>query len=98
MQPIPVFLPGESHGQRSLSGCRLYGCTELDMTEATELAFWDLKHFSVFFFFNFLIFNWTIIYNVVLASAKQQFESATSIHMSPASLTFHPPAHSISPL
>ena len=34
-QPTPVFLPGESQGQRNLVGCRLWGCTELDMTEAT---------------------------------------------------------------
>ena len=27
-QPTPVFLPGESQGQRSLVGCRLWGCTE----------------------------------------------------------------------
>ena len=26
-QPTPVFLPGESQGQRSLMGCRLWGCT-----------------------------------------------------------------------
>ena len=34
-QPTPVFLPGESQGQRSLEGCRLWGHTELDTTEAT---------------------------------------------------------------
>ena len=34
-QPIPVFLPGESHGQRSLVGCRLWGRTESDTTEVT---------------------------------------------------------------
>ena len=34
-QPTPVFLPGESRGQRTLVGCRLWGCTELDMTEVT---------------------------------------------------------------
>ena len=28
-QPIPVFLPRESHGQRSLAGCRPQGHTEL---------------------------------------------------------------------
>ena len=33
--PTPVFLPGESQGQRSLVGCRLWGRTELDTTEAT---------------------------------------------------------------
>ena len=34
-QPIPVFLPGESQGHRSLVGCRLWGRTESDTTEAT---------------------------------------------------------------
>ena len=28
----PVFLPGKSHGQRSLVGCSPWGCEELDMT------------------------------------------------------------------
>ena len=35
LQAIPVFLPGESQGQGSLVGCRLWGSTESDMTEAT---------------------------------------------------------------
>ena len=34
-QPTPVFLPGESQGRGSLVGCRLWGHTESDMTEAT---------------------------------------------------------------
>ena len=34
-QPTPVFLPGESQGWGSLVGCRLWGRTELDTTEAT---------------------------------------------------------------
>ena len=34
-QPTPVFLPRESQGRQSLVGCRLWGCTESDMTEAT---------------------------------------------------------------
>ena len=33
--PTPVFLPGESHGQRTLVGCRLWGPTESETTEAT---------------------------------------------------------------
>ena len=32
-QPTPVFLPGESHGQRSLVGCSPWGHKELDMTK-----------------------------------------------------------------
>ena len=37
-QPTPVFLPGESQGQRSLVGGRLWGCTESDTTEVTAAA------------------------------------------------------------
>ena len=32
-QPTLVFLPGKSHGQRSLVGYSPWGCKELDMTE-----------------------------------------------------------------
>ena len=34
-QPTSVFLPGESQGWGNLVGCRLWGRTELDTTEAT---------------------------------------------------------------
>ena len=37
-----VFLPGESHGQRSLVGYSPRGCRESDMTETT----WDTPLFS----------------------------------------------------
>ena len=32
-QPTPVFLAGESLGQRGLVGCGLWGCKELDTTK-----------------------------------------------------------------
>ena len=32
-QPIPVFLPGEFHGQRSLAGYSPWGHKESDLTE-----------------------------------------------------------------
>ena len=32
-QLIPVFLPGESHGQRSLVGYSPWACKELDIAE-----------------------------------------------------------------
>ena len=47
-QPTPVLLPGKSQGQGSLVGCRLWGRTGSDTTEATEqqqqqlLARWQL--------------------------------------------------------
>ena len=33
--PTPVFLPGESHGQRSLGGYSPWGHTEFDMADVT---------------------------------------------------------------
>ena len=42
-QPTLVFLPGESHGQRSLVGCSLWGRTESDTTEVTCQQQQDLK-------------------------------------------------------
>ena len=37
-QPTPAFLPGELHGQRSLTGYNPQGRKELDMTIATWLS------------------------------------------------------------
>jgi len=37
-QPTPVLLPGESQGRGSLVGCRLWGHTESDTTEALGVA------------------------------------------------------------
>ena len=34
-QPTLVFLPGESHGQRSLEGYSLWGHKDWDVTEVT---------------------------------------------------------------
>ena len=33
LQPTPVFLPAESHGQKSLAGYSPWGCQEFDTTE-----------------------------------------------------------------
>ena len=38
-QLTPVFLPGESHGQRSLVGCSPWGCKELDTAERLHFHF-----------------------------------------------------------
>ena len=36
-QPVPAFLPGESHGQWSLVGYSPWGCRESDMTQRLTL-------------------------------------------------------------
>ena len=35
-QPVPIFLPGKSQGQRSMMGYNLLGRKELDKTETEE--------------------------------------------------------------
>ena len=37
-QPTPAFLPGESHGQRSLAGFSPWGGKESDMTERLTVS------------------------------------------------------------
>ena len=43
-QPTPVFLPGESHGQRSLMGYSQQGRKESDTTEVTQHVRSQLRH------------------------------------------------------
>ena len=38
-QPTPVFLPGESHGWRSLAGYSPWGCKKSDTTERVHFLF-----------------------------------------------------------
>ena len=44
--PIPVFLSGEFHGQRSLAGYSPWGLKELDMTERLTLSLFTLIFIS----------------------------------------------------
>jgi len=46
MTTPPVFLPGKSHGQRSLAGYSSWGCKELSVTEQLT--------FSLFFQASFM--------------------------------------------
>ena len=47
-QPTPVFLPGESHGQRNLAGSHPQVCNESDTTEwlSTAPHIWTNTHSS----------------------------------------------------
>ena len=66
-QPTPVFLPGESQGQGSLVGCRLWGRTELDTIEATQQQ-------QQLMICRFYFIGMQLLYNVVLVSIAQQSE------------------------
>ena len=45
-QPTPLFLPGESHGQRRVAGYNSQGHKELDMTES-DLAHTHTPHYTL---------------------------------------------------
>ena len=53
-QPTPVFLPGKSHGRRSLVGYSLWGRKQLDTTErlhSLHYSTWKivkLHHMSIY--------------------------------------------------
>ena len=47
-QPTPVFLPGESHGWRSLVGYSPWGHKESDRTEVTEHILWNMGYAGIF--------------------------------------------------
>ena len=50
LQPTPVFLPGELHGQRRLGGCSPQGRRESGTTEQlTLLCFWAIVHYLMWF-------------------------------------------------
>ena len=61
-QFTPVFLPGESHGQRGLVGCGLWGCKESDTTK-------QLTHTHISLFaFPTVLFPLQLIFNVYTSS------------------------------
>ena len=65
-QPTPVFLPGESHGLRSLMGYSPQSCKELDMTEVT----W---HASTMCLVNLLNFRIQCVVGLLLTWLLQYF-------------------------
>ena len=54
-QPTPGFLPGESHGQRSLAGYSPWGRKELDTTEWLTLSHYERKNTNQ----DFTYYDWT---------------------------------------
>ena len=84
-QPAPVFLPGESHGQRSLEGCRSWGAGILrvvhDWVHTHAFRGEDLKSYI------FLTQGWNInnktllpIYESWLALSNRSWELLSNIH------------------
>ena len=76
-QRAPVFLPGESHGQRSLASYSLKSCKESNMTERLSMyAYYiyiyhkcDIYYIFICMYINFDIYNSGIKYKKVLPFA-----------------------------
>ena len=69
-QLTPVFLPGKSHGQRSLMGCSPWGCEELDTTERLSLQISILLRYSPRFAIQFALHYDLLIFLASLANSK----------------------------
>ena len=59
-----MFLPGESQGQGSLVGCRLWSLTESDTTEATQQQ-QQQQHVSFYVHTTWLFFRHNLIISVI---------------------------------
>ena len=73
-QPTPVFLPGESQGQGSLVGCRLWGHTGSDTTEATQQQERQRQQLSSTVFLNVGLFFLTIFLLVCQLTPNNSFK------------------------
>ena len=85
-QPTPVFLPGESHGERSLEGYSPWGHKESDVTEATNTSL--LTNYTILFYFQLIFIGVQLVYSVVFVSAVQQSELVIHIHISALQILF----------
>ena len=78
----PVFLPGESHGRRSLVGYSPQRRKESDPTERLNFHVHNLLYIFIFFYNTFFFIFFTImiflrILNIVLCAIQQDFALKT---------------------
>ena len=71
-QSTPIFLPGKSHGQRSLAGYGPLGSKELDTTEVTQHAQHDLIFRSLIHFEFISVYKVRESSNLVLLHVADQ--------------------------
>ena len=67
-QPTPVFLPGESNGQRSLVGYSPWGHKELDTTERLHFHFHIIAHMYYFDIANYITSKFSDVKNKIQLS------------------------------
>ena len=75
-QPTPVFLPGESHGQRSLAGYNPWGCKKLDMTEYSLTHLRNPIHVASFwwcFLGSSVVFPYSVWHTFLFSRSSSDF-------------------------
>ena len=80
-QPIPVLLPVESHGWRSLVGYRPWCCKESDMTEWLHFHF----PFTEFILYCVLVSRLKVLFGILIDKLPPQKRSTGRSYVS-----FHP--------
>ena len=90
-QPTPVFLPGESHGRRSLVGYSPRGHKELDMTERLHFHFHFIAYkasalvcmLSCFSCAQLFVTLWTIAHQASLSMGFSRQDTGVGCHVLP---------------
>ena len=96
-QPTPVFLPGKSHGQRSLVGYSVWGRKESDTNEHAWMQIMGLwEVFSLFFFSQHLLLTFLMSHDSVVALFQTQ--SSFTSYMSRGAVRKGPRLHAWSDL
>ena len=95
-QPTPVFLPGKSHGWRSLLGYSPWGRKELDMIEGLHFAIlWNSAFRCLYLSFSPLLFASLLFRAICKASPDSHFSFlhffSTGIVLIPVSVQCHEP-------
>ena len=90
-QPTPVYLPGKSHGQRSLGGYSPRGHKELDMTEHTNHLPWEKKAQCYSSFLCFFFFRLFVLKKSVLKYGVHKVYCYSLLVLSPTSISHHVP-------
>ena len=80
-QPTPVFLPGGSQGQGSLVGCRLWGRTELDTTEAAAAVVFVLLSIMSSMFIHVVTNNSINYYQITSSKISVDFILAAYLNL-----------------
>ena len=74
-QSTPVLLPGKSHGQRRLVGCRLWSHKESDTTEQLSFPFILILDQQSGYYFTFLLLQVMVLMAQIVKNMTSMWET-----------------------